>query len=131
MKTPQNQNLYLYLHPYPYQEPIEKTVAGARLAQSTSLATSVHDAAAPTANSARHACNERQTGAAQVRAVPAAHRRGIHTVAALKALGIATTCGSVRHAREPVSVAPLEVLGIFDQRRGFIMVRVFALTAKP
>jgi hypothetical protein len=79
----QTQNSYPYLHPYPYQEPIEKTTAGARLARSTSLATSVSDAAAPTAKSARHECNERQTGAAQVRVAPAAHARGIQSASDL------------------------------------------------
>jgi hypothetical protein len=79
----QTQNSSPYLHQYPYQEPIEKTTTGARLARSTSLATSVPDAAAPTAKSARHECNERQTGAAQVRVAPAAHARGIQSASDL------------------------------------------------
>ncbi len=88
MKSPQTQNQtqnsYPYLHQYPYQEPIEKTTAGARLARPTSLATASSDAAAPTAKSAQHEWKERQVGAAQVRVAPAAHAaRGIASISAL------------------------------------------------
>lgn len=70
--------------PRNYPDFYQPTRAG--MEQPGSLATSVSDAAAPTINSAKHECDERQVEADQVRAVPAAQTpRGIESATDLVA----------------------------------------------